>query len=267
LSAVTFLRRAGHGLLDLVFPPRCLVCHQSGAPLCDDCCRGFRRVSPPICRLCGTPTSDPGLCWRCQHTPLDIDGIRSVVLFEHGVRQAVHQFKYRDCRSLAVPLAGMMADYWRAHPMPVDLIAPVPLHPARQRERGYNQADLLARAFGRMIGIPVGVAGLKRLRHTRPQMSLNAADRRENVYNAFACVTSRGEVPPKSSTEKDRDDLGVNGRRVLVVDDVCTTGSTLEACSIALKAAGAISVLGFTLARATHQPPLHLVQGNSEQIG
>jgi ComF family protein len=144
-----------------------------------------------------------------------------------------------------------MAEYWRANPISVDLITSVPLHPARQRERGYNQADLLAQALGRVIGIPVGTAWLKRVRHTRSQVSLNAADRRENVHNAFACeVPVGGEVPAPSSKGKGCADPGVSGRRVLVIDDVCTTGSTLEACSVALKAAGASSVWGFTLARA-----------------
>ena len=250
MSIATLLRRAGQGLLDLVFPPRCLVCHQPGIPLCDDCCRDFPRVLPPICQLCGEPIGDPGLCWRCRHTPLAIDGIRSVVLFEHGARQAIHQFKYRDRQALALPLARLMAEYWRANPMPADLITSVPLHPARQRERGYNQADLLAQAVGRVIGIPVGTARLKRVRHTRSQMSLNAADRRENVHNAFVCeVPAGGEVPAPSSRGSGCADLGVSGQRVLVVDDVCTTGSTLEACSVALKAAGASSVWGFTLAR------------------
>ncbi len=188
------------------------------------------------------------MCWRCQRVPLSIDGIRSVVLFEHGARQAIHQFKYRDRQSLAKPLARLMADYWRANPLPADLVTAVPLHPVRQRERGYNQSGLLARALSQMIGVPMTTTGLKRVRHTRPQMSLNAADRRENVRDAFVC-----EVPAPSSKGKDCASLGVSGRRVLVIDDVCTTGSTLEACSVALKAAGASSVWGFTLAHAAGQ--------------
>jgi ComF family protein len=138
-----------------------------------------------------------------------------------------------------VALAQLMVDYWRATPLPVDLLVPVPLHPARQRERGYNQAELLARAFGDRIGLPVVNTGLRRARSTRPQISLNASDRRENVQDAFT-------YQPRTADQGD----AVRGRRVLVVDDVCTTGSTLEACSLALKAGGASSVWGFTLARA-----------------
>ena len=197
---------------------------------------------PPICQLCGQPTETPSsCCWRCRRAPLAIDGIRSVLLFEGEVRQAVHLLKYRYRRWLAEPLAQLMADYWRAHPMPVDLVIPVPLHPARQRQRGYNQADLLARAFGRMIDMPVETAGLRRVRHTRSQMGLSAAERSENVRGAFSYQASQKGV------------FDMCGRRVLVIDDVCTTGSTLEACSVALKAAGAASVWGFTLARAIYR--------------
>jgi len=141
----------------------------------------------------------------------------------------IHQLKYSDRHALTVILARLMADNWHASPMPADLIAPVPLHPARQRERGYNQADLLAQALGDMISLPVVGTGFRRTRHTRPQVDLSAADRRENVRGAFIYQT--------------RGDNAISGKRALVIDDVCTTGSTLEACSLALKAAGA-SYLG-----------------------
>jgi ComF family protein len=176
--------------------------------------------------------------------------MRSAILFEREAREAVHLLKYGNRPTLAEPLARLMADYWQAHPMPADLVTAVPLHPARQRERGYNQADLLARAFGRMIGVPVGSAVLRRVRHTRPQVSLNAAQRRENMQDAFAAAT-----PTQLSKRQGDDGLFVSGRRVLVIDDVRTTGSTLEACSLALKAAGASSVWGFTLARALYSAP------------
>jgi ComF family protein len=170
---------------------------------------------------------------------LAIDGIRSAFLFEGSMRQAIHELKYRSHQSLAETLARLMADYWRANPLPGDVLVAVPLHPARLRERGYNQAELLAHALGGMIGLPVMRAGLRRVRHTRPQMSLDAADRHENVQSAF-------DYRPATQDGAD----GVRGQRVLLVDDVCTTGSTLEACGLALRAAGAASVWGFTLARA-----------------
>jgi ComF family protein len=195
---------------------------------------------PPVCPLCGRPTNVSGYCWHCRHDPLAIDGIRSVFSFEGEVRQTVHHLKYCNRQVLAVPLARLMAGYWRANPIPTNLIVPVPLYPARQRERGYNQADLLAQALGGMIDVPVATKGLRRVRHTQPQVNLNASERGENVRGAFIYQMS----------EKGSSDVAVNGRRVLLIDDVCTTGSTLEACSLALKAAGASTVWGFTLARA-----------------
>ena len=152
------------------------------------------------------------------------------------MRKAIHRFKYANRQSLTLILAQLMADHWHSNAMSADLLVPVPLHPARQRERGYNQADLLGRALGDMISLPVITTGLKRVRHTQSQMSLNAADRRENVQGAFVYQSRR--------------DNTISGRRVVVIDDVCTTASTLEACSLALKAAGASTVWGFTLARA-----------------
>ena len=132
-----------------------------------------------------------------------------------------------------------MAEYWQRCPLQADLLLPVPLHSARQRERGYNQAESLAQALAGVIHLPLHTTGLQRVRHTRSQMSLDAADRQKNVQGAFAYQPREGGAGS-----------AVSNRRVVVIDDVCTTGATLEACSLALKAAGASQVWGFTLARA-----------------
>ncbi len=127
----------------------------------------------------------------------------------------------------------MMSRFWQKTPLPADVLVPVPLHPHRQRERGYNQAALLAQAFGKTVGIPVLTDVLFRCRNTVSQTTLNAQERRANVADAFTCVPG-----------------SVQGKQVLLIDDVCTTGATLEACSIALRTGGAISVWALTLARA-----------------
>ena len=158
-------------------------------------------------------------------------------MLQDGARQAIHHFKYGNRPSLAAPLASLMADYWTASPLQADLIVSVPLHVARQ-------AHLLARALGQMVGLPLATNTLRRTRHTRVQVGLDATERQLNVRDAFACqVPVKGEVSGEHRTT-------VEGRQILLVDDVCTTGATLEACTMALREAGAATVWGFTLAHA-----------------
>jgi len=231
------LHQASQGLLDLVFPPHCILCQAAGAWLCDTCLEQFPRLGQEVCQRCGIPLSGASLCRSCAQGPLEIEGVRSAVLLEGGARRAVHQLKYAGHSALAVPLARLMAQCWYAAPLPVDVWAAVPLHVARQRERGYNQSYLLGREFARLVGLPAMSGTLRRVRATRAQVGLNAAERRVNMQGAFAYCPSH-------------DGQGVQGQRVLLIDDVCTTAATLEACAIVLKEAGAIGVWGFTLARA-----------------
>jgi ComF family protein len=126
-----------------------------------------------------------------------------------------------------------MGAYWRNNPIPANVIIPVPLHPTRERDRGYNQSALLARGLAEAAELPVRNDLLARVKATAPQVELGAEARRENVCGAFHCETG-----------------SATGLRVLLVDDVCTTGATLEACSQALRAGGAGSVWALTLARA-----------------
>jgi ComF family protein len=127
-----------------------------------------------------------------------------------------------------------MAEFWLRCPEKIDVIVPVPLHPDRERRRGYNQAALLAKPLGRLIERPVELEALVRVRATRSQTMLNSFERRRNVADAFACV--KGE--------------DMAGRDIMVVDDVATTGATLDACAAALLACEVRSVRAFTLARA-----------------
>jgi ComF family protein len=174
-----------------------------------------------------------GLCARCMTSPLQIDGIRSVVYFEGTLREAVHLFKYHGRAVLAEPMGGLMAAYWAQNGMEVDVVVPVPLHVSRVRERGYNQAVLLAREMARRAGLAVDEEVLVRQRATASQVDLDAQQRKENVRAAFRCCSDR-----------------LAGQRVLLIDDVCTTGATLEACAAALYEGGARSVQALTLARA-----------------
>jgi ComF family protein len=155
------------------------------------------------------------------------------------LRVAIHQFKYGGVRALAQPLGELMGRTWATlapQDEPVDLIVPVPLHPARQRERGYNQAALLAQKLGGLLICPVETEVLVRIRATLPQVGLSAGERRANVQGAFQLVEDMVSY--------------VAGKRVLLVDDVYTTGSTLEAACDALRDGRVLSVWAFTLARA-----------------
>jgi ComF family protein len=164
---------------------------------------------------------------------MEIDGIRSVFRFEGTVRQAVFSFKYKNVKALAAPLAQLMEEYLQANPLPADALVPVPLHPRRVRQRGYNQSSLLAGELSKLALLPLVEGPLVRLKNTPPQTRTKSAEERQsNVAGAFFCRDQRLE-----------------GRRILLIDDVCTSGATLNACAAALKAAGVTSVWGLTLAR------------------
>lgn len=243
-----WLKELGEALLDLLFPPRCVACHRLGPWLCAACLNEIEAIRPPVCSRCGQPVAGPShsdpipprrepvLCDRCQQNPPQLDGLRACAFHSGPLRQAIHQLKYEDVRSLAVPLGKLMGNSWPQLSPPdqdLDVIVPVPLHPSRERERGYNQAALLARELGLYLRRPVVENVLIRARATAPQVELNAQERRANVRDAFRCLNNN-----------------LQGKRVLLVDDVCTTGSTLEAACTALKSSGVSSVWAYTLARA-----------------
>ncbi len=227
-------------LLDLFFPPRCASCQGVGFWLCPRCRAEIALIRPPLCLLCGRPIAEkvpgaalpPELCSSCRSAPLQIDGIRSAAYFEGPLREAIHRFKYRELSALALPLGEVLSEGWRVNRPPGEVIVPVPLHPKRLRERGYNQAALLAKELGKKIGLPVVGNLLVRVRETLPQTNLKGRERKENVRDAFRCHGHE-----------------LKGKCVLLIDDVCTTGATLEACSLALRGSAVRSVWALSLAR------------------
>jgi len=226
-------REAKDSLLDLLFPPRCAGCGRSGSWLCPTCISEIELIEPPLCPRCGLPSVE-NPCLSCQIDPLAIDSIRGVGYLRGPLKRAIYQFKYGQERKLALPLADLMHHYLSENPLPAELLVPVPLHMDRLRERGYNQAALLTRELSERSGLPVEEGSLVGIRETTPRVALKAAERRKNVRGAF-----RGQG------EKLRD------RQVLLIDDVCTTGVTLEACAEALREKGARSVRALVLARET----------------
>jgi competence protein ComFC len=219
-------------VVDFFFPRRCVGCGRTGDFLCADCFRKLPRLLPPLCNKCGKPESSGGLCPTCWSHQTEIDGIRSPFRFDGVIRQAVHDLKYHNLKAVSRCLAELMADYLQANPVSGDVLVPVPLHARRLRERGYNQSSLLAKELGELTGFPVAEDALFRSKDSLSQArTTNVEDRRRNVAGVFTC---RGML---------------KGSHVLLIDDVCTSGATLEACAVALKAASAVSVWGLTLAR------------------
>jgi ComF family protein len=232
LSVRETWHNAASGLFDLVFPPRCVSCERSGTWLCPDCESRIELIQRPVCPICGQPGDRAGLCHSCRQSPPHIDGIRAVGYLEGPLRVAIHRFKYSNLRPLAAPLGQLLVAYLQRNRLDVEAIVPVPLHSSRLRERGYNQSELLARELGKALGFPVLTESLLRVKSTAPQVGLSAPQRQENVRGAFEC----------------RDDR-VTGQSILLIDDVCTTGATLESCSLALQQRGARHVWGLVLAR------------------
>ena len=237
MAAPAVLSTLGRAALDLLFPPRCALCGRHGAALCDDCAGALPRAGPPRCPRCWSPLPPNRGCRRCDESGsggLALEGLRSPYVFREGARELVHALKYNYHSTLGLPMGGLMARYLLGESPLADVLVPVPLHPRRQRVRGYNQSFLLAREVSRRLGLPLAAGALVRHRDTPPQARAMEADaRRRNMIGAFDCRPG-----------------AVAGRRVLLVDDVTTTGATLDACArVLLAEGGASSVWALTFAR------------------
>ncbi|MEJ2747220.1 MAG: double zinc ribbon domain-containing protein [Anaerolineae bacterium] len=174
-------------LLNFVFPPVCANCKKPGQLLCADCCDQIEWLAEPVCSHCGRVTDKKAdRCPGCLKTPLyPVDRVRAAVIFSGPIPTIIHQLKYNGYFSLAEPLADLMIEAWPQWLMAVDLVIGVPLHPQRQKKRGYNQSDLLAHHFSQQLHLVDDKRALQRIRNTPPQVGLNANDRQVNVSNAF----------------------------------------------------------------------------------
>jgi len=234
-------------ILDFVFPAACSYCRSplgdSGNPhFCNACWSDFSPLQGPVCPSCGKPfgssealTDSPEHeCLSCRKDAPHYDQALAAGLFEGPLREAIHVYKYRPVRSLGKPLSLWMAGQVRVT-IPLDMAMPVPLHKKRLRQRGFNQALLLAHGVSERFKMPLNYDNLVRSRYTRPQVELSGRERAENVRGAFSLIHP----------------AGVCEKRILLIDDVFTTGSTMNECAKVLKDAGAVSVTVFTLARTT----------------
>ncbi len=217
--------------IELLFPGVCTGCGKSGSFFCPACRKKLPYLKGPVCPSCGRPGA--GVCSECRRVPPQVESVRSPFTFDGAIRSAIHQFKYKDIRSLARPLAEFLHTCARDNGLSADCLVPVPLHRSKLRERGYNQAELLAGELARLTGWPVDRDTLIRTRDPGPQArAANAAERRHNVAGIFSCNNDR-----------------LKGKSVLLIDDVCTTGATLDACARVLRELPGITVSALVLAR------------------
>jgi ComF family protein len=248
LEAIATVRRAASGFLALVFPEDCRVCENllsgiSRVPVCDSC---LKEPSPLLadyfCVACRTPFQNPrpldesGRCAMCRRSLTGFDAAYCYGAYEGTLRKLIHLFKYGRIHPLARPLADFLV-LALPRDQRFDAIVPMPLHWWRKLRRGFNQSELLAREVARRTGLPLR-ALVKRRRYTATQAGLTNAGRRANVTGAFR-VSRRDSV---------------RGLRILLIDDVMTTGATAGACSMALKRAGAEHVALLALARVDRRP-------------
>lgn len=231
------------GLFDLFFPPLCLLCHaprrESPDPsLCSCCLGGFLPVTSPCCPRCALPFATIGggdhVCGECLLHPPDFSWTIAGGLYEETLRQAIHRFKFDGRLNLDRPLARFLDIAWqRTTPAWIpDLLVPVPLHPRRLGQRTYNQALLIARELGRCRQLPVDARLLIRILPTVAQAGLTARERHRNLLGGFALTRP------------------LSGEKILLVDDVMTTGTTARICATALRSGGAGEVGLAVLARA-----------------
>ena len=249
---LTQLRRVADAGLTLLFPPSCAGCGRLGERFCDACAQAVERTPLPQCARCGMPQAAPTRrCRNCVEVgDTSLRFTRSAALHTTPLREAIHAFKYEGQPELAPLLARyLVAVYaeppWATLPHPISAVVPVPLHEQRMAERGYNQAELLAQHFCQAVGLPLQPEWLARTRETRHQVGLGPSERHTNVVGAFSAGAE------------------VAGQRLLLVDDVYTTGATLRACAAALLAAGAAAVYGLTLAQPVRRLHFAAVDDNS----
>ena len=232
-----------YSLSDFFFPPQCLLCNTSFTPensryFCNKCYDDFSFIKSPVCKKCGLPfqtrEGEDHLCGQCITGKHFFDKARSVSTYDKTLRKALHGFKYNKKSLLSKPLSQILAAYGEnlLNQKEYDAIVPVPLHSKRLRQRGYNQALILAKRVGKAWGIKVDIKSLERVKWTIPQTVLSKNERRKRIRGSFSCSPER-----------------VRDKNLLIIDDIYTSGSTVSECARILKKNGALKVDVLTFAR------------------
>ena len=248
----SWLATAADALASIFLSAECRVCEEvltraSRLPICEECLASFEPLTRQICDVCGVPlpafagaSVQPRFCPPCQNRTYAFDRVRSFALYDRALVKAILLLKFERIDPLGSWFAGRLAELIERDPerLGADVVVPVPLHRVREKERGYNQAELLAKPLAKRLKLPCQPVLLVRTRPRPDKRMLSLDERWESVRGAFA-------TRPGSQ---------VDNRRVLLVDDVLTTGATLDACARALREAGAKAVVGLTVARAIRHP-------------
>ncbi|HKW89357.1 MAG TPA: ComF family protein [Candidatus Acidoferrales bacterium] len=244
---LSFFRSGVDALISVLFPAPCRICGEvlnttSLLPICDGCLASLAPLAGPSCDVCGRPFASDfatdaasPLCFACRRGVYAFDRARSYGSYSDKMARAISLLKYEKVLSLGNWFAAKLKERIQTEPeiFHSDVVVPVPLHAARRRERGYNQAELIARPLAKKLKLPLRAYLLVRTKPRPPRLLLSRRERWESVRGAYAM----------------RRGANVDNLRVLLIDDVCTTGATLDSCARALKRAGAKSVTGLTVAR------------------
>jgi ComF family protein len=218
--------------IDWIFPPECAGCGEPGYRLCPDCQGKIPFRNGPRCRFCGDKVGQHNdICSHCSLNEHPHRALRCFADYSGVVRECIQAIKYEKNLGLGELFSEWLASIVVEEGWNIDMVMPVPLSPERMAERGYNQSTTIAKPLARLLGLPFNPYGLKRIRNTPSQVGLSAAERHLNVAGAFKALP---EI--------------VIGKNILVIDDVMTTGSTLEACAEALKQAKSADVYCLTIA-------------------
>lgn len=222
--------------IDWIYPPRCAGCSAPGMRFCAFCMDSVKVIDQnKVCPICGIPQSIQKVCPDCASNSPAFTSLRSWGLYEGPLREAIHSLKYQSDLGISEELARPLSNLLRELHWQVDLITAVPLSRQRKRTRGYNQSSMIARWVAMSFGIPYTPSALIRSKDTISQVGLSGEERRKNVMGAFQA-----------------NETWVTGKSILVIDDVTTTGATMQACGQAISDGGAQQVYGLTLARVGH---------------